>query len=273
MCGVWLTTVLISVTGGLALRPSVQPSRLRIVAFQLPPRTGGGQGEWADWDTDSYMEDEYVAEDDEEASSISPTLLSFAQTRRDERNNNSTPASIPAISQAPSSSAADWDRPDAFADRVPRLGEFGDPSQMREPWSEEAPYFDEADVQDDEGNWGRDSSMQFRGDSKGTSLWMSRAEYAVVAEERVEAGKSMPSIAPKHTPPEISSIRTASSEFVDSIEKVPNEKIPLDYSQALESRLSKLEQRISDVAVSLALVKGFGAGIIATLVLLKLLDI
>ena len=243
--------------------------------FQLPPRTGGGQGEWADWDTDNYLEDEYVDEDDETPSAIDPALLSLAQKTTTINDEAIQADPVSTTAQPQGTTPADWDRPDAYSRRKP--SEFGDASLMREPWSEEAPYFDEADVQDDEGNWGRDSSMQFGGAAKGSSLWMSRTEYAAVAEELA--------LTPAATHAQPSSSRSSSSSSYEAPAAVqatpavspnhpPSEDIinRIEQPNAIESRVAKLEQSISDLTVSLAWVKGFGAGIVFMLIAFKAIE-
>lgn len=242
--------------------------------FQLPPRTGGGQGEWADWDTDNYLEDEYVDEDEVTPSAVDPALLALAQKGADANDEASNFNQLPS-SQSKMKAPADWDRPDAYSGRLSKSNEFGDASLMREPWSEEAPYFDEADVQDDQGNWGRDASMQFSGAVKGSSLWMSRSEYAAVAEERAltPAATGVYATESKHASSSgIPATVTAAAGVATTRPTSTNTDSRAEHPHAFESRLAKLERSISDLTVSLAWVKGFGAGIAFMLIAFKILE-
>jgi hypothetical protein len=86
-----------------------------------------GKGEWADWDNNSYAEDEFGEDGDDDVSKINqsiPPLQTVVQT-----------------------------------------------SVFEVGWSEEPPYFDEDDVQDDEGNWGRSNGNDDNFKSSNSDIW------------------------------------------------------------------------------------------------------
>ena len=102
----------------------------------LPPV---GKGEWADWDSDSFVEEPYEAdeeetEDEEDAVVLSKGFDSIIAAKLSPSDSGQwSPLSTGNKGESQGMSAADnWPG-----------------------WSEEAPYFDEDDTQDDEGNWGR----------------------------------------------------------------------------------------------------------------------
>ena len=102
----------------------------------LPPV---GKGEWADWDSDSYVEEPYEAdeeetEDEEDAVVLSKGFDAIIGAKLSPSDSGQwSPLSTGNKGESQGMSAADnWPG-----------------------WSEEAPYFDEDDTQDDEGNWGR----------------------------------------------------------------------------------------------------------------------
>ena len=123
--------------------------------FIPPPPPPTGRGEWADWDSDSYVEEPYegeVAEEaevDEETNVLSKGFDSFIA----EKSGQWSPLS--------SGSKKGENQGMSASDNWPG-------------WSEEAPYFDEDDTQDDEGNWGRSEGADkpgFGAVSGSSDLW------------------------------------------------------------------------------------------------------
>ncbi|KAJ1409657.1 hypothetical protein B484DRAFT_423311 [Ochromonadaceae sp. CCMP2298] len=176
-----------------------------------PPERTSGTGEWADWENDAHVDDPW---DPDEAldPSFGDSMFSMMKAsmgvarggvadlleRVEEQNggwgNRTT-------TQTQASTMVDVDVEEVGVgvrgkEQTVMWTREAD-SQDWSGWSEEAPYFDESDVQDDEGNWGRanDESVpklatdgKFQpyssyGGEKGVSsqssdLWASRAELA-----------------------------------------------------------------------------------------------
>jgi hypothetical protein len=139
-----------------------------------PPPPPTGKGEWADWDTDEYIEEPYESEEGDSSDDKVPSFAEFGalipksissfvdddkripsyeeelQLRKD-----AAAAKLiitPTAAAAVAVSSGQWSPLSS--------GKKGEPMGMSASdnwagWSEDAPYFDEDDSQDDEGNWGR----------------------------------------------------------------------------------------------------------------------
>lgn len=117
----------------------------------VPPPPTGSKGEWADWDTESYVEEPYEEEKEDNE-------VTFQKVEA-------------AISENPVSSGQ-------WSPLVTGNKKEGEPQGMSASdnwagWSEEPPYFDEDDVEDDEGNWGRAGADKpgFGAVSGSSDLW------------------------------------------------------------------------------------------------------
>jgi hypothetical protein len=137
-----------------------------------PPPPPTGKGEWADWDTDEYIEEPYESEDGDSSDDKVPSFAEFGALIA-----KSTSSFVDDDKRIPSYEEELQLRKDAAAAKliiVPPAavavssgqwsplssGKKGEPMGMSASdnwagWSEDAPYFDEDDSQDDEGNWGR----------------------------------------------------------------------------------------------------------------------
>ena len=117
---------------------------------------GNWQGEWDDWDNeDNRMDDESLEEDD--ASSALRAMELFAQAQKAQGmlpKNTSEESTVKDAGEAKSSTGGQDNKWDAFSGGSPLIS-MGVDSGSDWGFSEETPYFDEDDVQDDEGNWGR----------------------------------------------------------------------------------------------------------------------
>ena len=126
----------------------------------VPPAPANGRGEWADWDTDGYVEEPY--ETDEEPIDISPTApiqIPVSVVRLDTVADDD--ARVPSYEEFKKTTAKVIISEQQSGQWSPlSSGKKGEPMGMSASdnwagWSEDAAYFDEDDSQDDEGNWGR----------------------------------------------------------------------------------------------------------------------
>ena len=138
-----------------------------------PPPPPTGKGEWADWDTDEYIEEPYESEEGDSSDDKEPSFAEFGALIA-----KSTSSFLDDDKRIPSYEEELQLRKDAAAAKLiitPAAaavavssgqwsplssGKKGEPMGMSASdnwagWSEDAPYFDEDDSQDDEGNWGR----------------------------------------------------------------------------------------------------------------------
>lgn len=138
-----------------------------------PPPPPTGKGEWADWDTDEYIEEPYESEEGDNSDDKVPSFAEFGALIT-----KSTGSFVDDDKRIPSYEEELQLRKDAAAAKLiitPAAaaaavssgqwsplssGKKGEPMGMSASdnwagWSEDAPYFDEDDSQDDEGNWGR----------------------------------------------------------------------------------------------------------------------
>ena len=117
--------------------------------FQEPsPTATGSQGEWSDWENDAHVDDEYTDDDDDGSSYSGSGLLEMLKSATDSSFQINSRLQIPL----PTVISSDIVLATASVNSTisPIRG-----ADYWEGWSEEPPYFDEYDVQDDEGNWGR----------------------------------------------------------------------------------------------------------------------
>lgn len=186
----------------------------------------------ADWDNDSYLEDEYVP-DEEDAPS--PSLLS-------------------AVSQFSVKDLGGKGISGVPRELLQEMQKEPEPI-VNERWSEEAPYFDEADVQDDEGNWGRSTGTPSIGTS-GSTRWMSRSEYAEVAEAQGPPSQPVSNSVPAAV---TSSVTVAVTPTPSAVEK--DLQPALTPVRVNSDAASDLQKQLADLRVNLALTQGFIAGI------------
>jgi hypothetical protein len=119
----------------------------------VPPPPPNSKGEWSDWDTESYVEEPYEEDKGEEVKEVTFKGVEAA------------------VSENPISSGQ-------WSPLVTGNKKEGEPQGMSASdnwagWSEEPPYFDEDDVEDDEGNWGRagEDKPGFGAVSGSSDLW------------------------------------------------------------------------------------------------------
>ena len=109
----------------------------------IPPPPPGSRGEWSDW-----------------SGGASSSSSSFS-----------------------SSSSSSSGRNGAWSPRQDREEGGRSASENWEGWSEDAPYFDEAEVVDDEGNRGHATDDRPQVNLGSSDLWMTRAERAAMSRE------------------------------------------------------------------------------------------
>ena len=145
--------------------------------FIPPPPPSTGRGEWADWDTDGYVEEPYEADDEAEDDRI-PSYDEFKKANEVKNEKAVSPIELKIINQATS---GQWS--------PLSTGKKGEPMGMSasdnwgDGWSEDAAYFDEDDTQDDEGNWGRSEGSDKPGYgavSGSSDLWTRQTPDEVV---------------------------------------------------------------------------------------------
>ena len=127
-------------------------------------RGKGSQGEWAEWENDAHVDDEYSSdtEDDDDSYSYTGTglldLMKYESTAIPPDQTMILSSNLQTQPSAANSSVAVSGNVTSGSSTI-TITTAAEP-MIRDPdywkgWSEEAPYFDEYDVQDDEGNWGR----------------------------------------------------------------------------------------------------------------------
>ena len=221
-----------------------------------PPPPSTGRGEWSDWDSDAYLEEEFDPnDDDDDGVPFFPSSLFAASAAMNEL--------------APTKPSTLISKGDKASTSVYRMAD-------QELWSEEAPYFDEADVQDDEGNWGRAEAGKEEASigSGKSSAWMTRAEYASFADSTpntVMASSilSTPTnVAPSPSPSAVSSTSPSSSSASSTVVKdgtpsslnAPVFSSVSSEQSTINDRLAKLEKEVQKNAVEISAMKGFIAG-------------
>jgi hypothetical protein len=168
-----------------------------------PPPPSIGRGEWADWDTDGYVEEPYETEDEPEDDRI-PTYDEFKKAN--EVKNEKAEAEheddrIPSYDEFKKANEVKNEKPVSPVEfkiiDQPTSGQWsplstgkkGEPMGMSasdnwgDGWSEDAAYFDEDDTQDDEGNWGRSEGSDKPGYgavSGSSDLWTRQTPDEVV---------------------------------------------------------------------------------------------
>jgi hypothetical protein len=250
----------------------------RSTYVQLHQTEPGGQGEWSDWDNNAYLEDEFVPDDeDDENVSLSSTLLSLAQI--------TTPDAILKTTQTIAQPRETEDEPaweTAVLKYMKRKGSKGTVKVEEEWYSEEAPYFDEADVQDDEGNWGRSTGAPMIGGGQSSS-WMSRTEYA-----SLDSTVILETVAPVPVLPTASAaviaarepvvnVPTSSASVVSALVESKSHTTVLpptlpsrqSDSDDLLGRFNRLERRVDDAVTNIALMKGFAVGVVFMYIIQK----
>jgi hypothetical protein len=232
-------------------------SKLPLLATESPPE-GTGQGEWADWDNNSFYEDEYVQGDEEDEVSIPINSILLSASKM-------TTSSEDKKINGDMKSASDNESNDNGASS----------SSQSDQWSEEAPYFDEADVQDDEGNWGRSvGNLPTAGSS---SVWMSRTEYAE-AQIVKDAISSEAAQSPPPSAPAVSAMASAMyPQDYYAVSKQPtsdihNTKIsPMNVDALAIERIDKLEGMVQQLQQDIAFAKGFFIAIAFSLLITAVL--
>ena len=132
-----------------------------------PPPPPTGNGEWADWDTDGYIEEPYEGEDGDGDDDKVPSFAEFGaliakSTSIVDDDDKRIPSYEEELQLRKDAAAAKLTIVPSSSGQWSPLssGKKGEPMGMSASdnwagWSEDAPYFDEDDSQDDEGNWGR----------------------------------------------------------------------------------------------------------------------
>lgn len=139
-------------------------------------RGKGSQGEWADWENDAHVDDDYSStDDDDDGYSYTGTglldMMKYASAAVPPYQATIPSSGLQTQLLAANSSGAVEGEVSSGGDSSSTTSTTtaAVPTAIRDPdywkgWSEEAPYFDEYDVQDDEGNWGRADESSSGGD-------------------------------------------------------------------------------------------------------------
>ena len=184
------------ITTRLQLSDSYRPQKISVDTSDFPPPPSSGQGEWSDWDNDSFigdgsdMGDLFGGDEGDNPAVRSPvqdkgdTTASAGDVDADtvvKRLRAEAAMSRPPFSSVdmddipppPPGSRGEWDQWNGGGSKIsspsssssssssswsPRNQEIEETgksaSENWEGWSEDPPYFDEAEVTDDEGNKG-----------------------------------------------------------------------------------------------------------------------
>lgn len=152
----------------------------------LPARTDGN-GEWADWEGTSYMEDEIFDDDDGDDEVKDVDAVRSGSFLAEFQKLNTAYSKTQSVDKGAGAVVTDLFKSTSADASAMKENNSGDNIARRSSsknadewlgWSEEPPYFDEDDVQDDEGNWGRadesktKATMTVNRPAQGTSsLW------------------------------------------------------------------------------------------------------
>ena len=179
---------------------STRPQKQKVDTTDFPPPPKNGNGEWSDWDNDAFVDsdgselgalfgDDIVAipqmtielqedvavdavikrrvimEDDDDDIPPPPTGSRGEWDDWSGKGQTFSPSSSPSSSSS-SSSSSTWS---------PRKNDIGNQgksaSENWEGWSEDAPYFDEAEITDDEGNKGHYDDRPVMKSLGSSDLW------------------------------------------------------------------------------------------------------
>lgn len=185
-----------------------------------PPPPANGRGEWADWDTDGYVEEPYETDEvqDDRFPSI-PIQIPVPVVRLNAVAEDD--ARIPSYEEfkkitakviIPEQQSGQWS--------PLSNGKKGEPMGMSASdnwagWSEDAAYFDEDDSQDDEGNWGRSEGADKPGYgavSGSSDLWTRQTPTVAALKSVTVSNPSVSTATPSITiPTSVSSTPTPSS--------------------------------------------------------------
>lgn len=176
-----------------------------------PPPTGNG--EWADWDTDGYIEEPYEGEDGDGDDGKVPSFAEFgaliakSTSIVDDDDDKRIPSYEEELQLRKDAAAAKLIIVPSSSGQWSPLSSSkkGEPMGMSASdnwagWSEDAPYFDEDDSQDDEGNWGRSEGADRPGYgavSGSSDLW-TRQTPAVEVPSAVPLKSVTADIQPQH---------------------------------------------------------------------------
>lgn len=138
-------------------------------------RGKGTQGEWADWENDAHVDDDYSStDDDDDGFTYTGTglldMMKYASAAVPPYQTTIPSSGLQTqLLAANSSGAVEGDVFSGSDSSTINTTTTAVLTAIRDPdywkgWSEEAPYFDEYDVQDDEGNWGRADESSSGGD-------------------------------------------------------------------------------------------------------------
>ena len=173
---------------------STRPQKQKVDTSDFPPPPKNGNGEWSDWDSDAFVDNDdsemdaffggggdkiptEVQEDvvvkgpvsimDDDDDDIPPPPAGSRGEWDDWSGKGQTfSPSSPQSPSSSSSSSSTWS---------PRKNEIGgqgkSASENWEGWSEDAPYFDEAEITDDEGNKGHFDDRPVMKSLGSSDLW------------------------------------------------------------------------------------------------------
>ena len=177
---------------------STRPQKQIVDTSDFPPPPKNGNGEWSDWDSDAFVDSDgselgalfgddikipkMTTPEDADVTTVIQRPVSIMDDEDDDipppppptgsrgewddwtgKGQTFSPSSSPSSS---SSSSSTWS---------PRKNEIGGPgksaSENWEGWSEDAPYFDEAEITDDEGNKGHFDDRPIMKSLGSSDLW------------------------------------------------------------------------------------------------------
>jgi hypothetical protein len=200
----------------------------------VPPPPANGRGEWADWDTDGYVEEPYEADEEPgDRFSSDPVQIPVPVVRLDTAAEDD--AIVPSYEEFKKITAKVIISEQQSGQWSPlSSGKKGEPMGMSASdnwagWSEDAAYFDEDDSQDDEGNWGRSEGADKPGYgavSGSSDLWSRQTPTVTALKPVVVDNSAAVTTTPSITIPEtVSSIPTSSSASLPAATAVVSKNV------------------------------------------------
>ena len=234
---------------------------------KIPPI---GKGEWADWDTDEYIEEPYEPENGDDDDDKVPSFAKFGASHAKSTvvdDDKRIPTYEEELQLRKDAAAAKLVIAPATSGQWSPLssGKKGEPMGMSASdnwagWSEDAPYFDEDDSQDDEGNWGRSEGADRPGYgavSGSSDLWTRQTPVAipsVVSQKSVtaaiqpeHAATSAATITPAqpHSEPIITDVSSSTSSSTSSTSSSSGKADTLTVVLEMNRQFSNLDLKMT----------------------------
>jgi len=262
-------------------RGASRPIRIRLLASTpdwdrpdyVPPKGGGGSGEWADWDSDSFVGDGDAFEPEQDVDvDVSAPAVAVEDAEKNKNKDEEVKADTTeekSFGQWSGSAAGRWGEGDSFKN------DGKSPSEQWEGWSEEPPYFDDDDILEDTNVEFASTSFSSRlvgKNSQSSDLWTRQTPDWFGTTNAQESFKTEATVASSFVPPPITTaVASAAVAVTDPSAVAASSQLPASINELhgssrldmMETKIEKLRQDLSDTRQVLALCIGIvlGAGL------------